>query len=100
MPVTVEQLARENGVLANDMRTPCQDAAQTNATSSLLSRHLEPRESDRCVVHLFGGDMDTASFALYTQSLAVFMQALTLVSISAMADHGMDDDVFLHNLRG
>jgi UMF1 family MFS transporter len=30
----------------------------------------------------------TSSFALYTFSLSVLVQALTLVSISAIADHG------------
>lgn len=40
------------------------------------------------MVGLFGLEINTASFAMYTFSLAVFVQALTLVSFSALADYG------------
>jgi MFS-type transporter involved in bile tolerance (Atg22 family) len=35
-----------------------------------------------------GLTINTASFAMYTFSLAVLVQALTLVSFSALADYG------------
>lgn len=35
-----------------------------------------------------GMELNTASFAMYTFSLAVLIQALTLVSSSALADYG------------
>lgn len=41
-----------------------------------------------CVVKVLGATINTSSFALYTSSLAVLVQALVLVSISAIADHG------------
>lgn len=46
-------------------------------------------ENEQCVVGLFGLQINTASFAMYTFSLAVLFQALTLVSFSALADYGM-----------
>lgn len=48
---------------------------------------------EQCVVGLFGLDINTASFAMYTFSLAVLVQALTLVSFSALADYGMFQDL-------
>lgn len=41
------------------------------------------------MVGLFGLEINTASFTMYTFSLAVLVQALTLVSFSALADYGM-----------
>ncbi|KAF2427568.1 putative MFS transporter family protein [Tothia fuscella] len=78
LPVTLEQLARERGVWRADGTTPC--------TTSLPSGVGD--DNNQCVIHLFGMDMNTASFSLYTFSLAVMVQALTLVSVSAIADYG------------
>lgn len=41
------------------------------------------------MVPVFGLELNTASFAMYTFSLAVLIQALTLISFSALADYGM-----------
>lgn len=96
MPVTLEQLARERGVLRSDGVTPCIAAATAAAGQGdagpslfLLSRALQERDSVQCDIHLFGVAVTTSSFALYTFSISVLVQALTLVSISAIADHGM-----------
>ncbi|RMD40271.1 hypothetical protein DV735_g4858, partial [Chaetothyriales sp. CBS 134920] len=43
---------------------------------------------DQCIVNLFGHELTTASFAMYTTSVAVFVQALALVSFSSLADYG------------
>ena len=43
---------------------------------------------EQCVVPVLGRQITTASFAMYTFSLAVLVQALTLVSFSALADYG------------
>jgi UMF1 family MFS transporter len=40
------------------------------------------------MVGVFGLHITTASFAMYTFSLAVLIQALTLISFSALADYG------------
>lgn len=77
LPVTLEQLARENGVLWSDRTTPCFDPAQSSSP-----------DGAQCLVHFLGLDMTTSSFAMYTFSAAVFVQALVLVSFSAFADHG------------
>jgi UMF1 family MFS transporter len=42
------------------------------------------------VVSVLGLQVNTASFAMYTFSLAVLVQALTLISFSALADYGED----------
>ncbi len=41
-----------------------------------------------CIVRLFGHDVNTASFAMYTFSLSVLVQSLIIISMSGAADHG------------
>lgn len=82
IPVTLEQLASERGVLFSDLITPCRPSTD----QSLLRRFAE---GDRCVFKLFGlWWVDTASFALYVFSLSVLLQALVVISMSGAADHG------------
>ena len=78
MPLTLEQLAREHGSLQASHR-PCwgEGAPDDNA-----------RDGEQCVVGVMGLQINTASFAMYTFSLAVLIQALTLISFSALADYG------------
>ena len=40
------------------------------------------------MVDLFGREINTASFAMYTFSISVFVQALLIISMSGAADHG------------
>jgi UMF1 family MFS transporter len=62
IPVTLEQLARENGVLLSDHTTPCGAASRAIAGGS----SLEITDSnDQCVVSILGWHMNTASFAMY-----------------------------------
>ncbi|KGO76008.1 Major facilitator superfamily domain, general substrate transporter [Penicillium italicum] len=77
LPLTLEQLARERGTLQIS-RLPCVGASAGNSTSA---------ENGQCVVPVFGLEINTASFAMYTFSLAVLIQALTLISFSALADY-------------
>jgi UMF1 family MFS transporter len=90
LPVTLEQLARERGVLYSDKITPCIQAAVGNGSSSsgTLARSILRRAPEQCIVKILGAEVTTASFALYTFSAAVFVQALVLVSFSSIADHG------------
>ncbi|KAK3335402.1 vacuole effluxer Atg22 like-domain-containing protein [Cercophora scortea] len=77
IPILLESLARENGVLLSDRTSPC------GSSSDRLS------ESDgQCVVYVLGFEINTASFAMYTFSISVLLQALLVVSISCAADHG------------
>ncbi|KAF5632950.1 autophagy 22 [Fusarium tjaetaba] len=76
IPILLETLARENGVLVSDRKTPCGSSDSK-------------KEGDgQCVVWVFGVEINTASFAMYTFSVSVLIQALLVVSISCAADHG------------
>jgi UMF1 family MFS transporter len=93
--VTLEQLARERGVLWSDKITPCiAKAASNNGTSrvasaaGILIRASGQKGNGQCIIRIFGTEVTTASFAMYTFSVAVFVQALVLVSFSSVADHG------------
>ncbi|KLP10866.1 hypothetical protein Y057_8836 [Fusarium fujikuroi] len=76
IPILLETLARENGVLLSDRETPCGSSDSK-------------KEGDgQCIVWVFGVEINTASFAMYTFSVSVLIQALLVVSISCAADHG------------
>ena len=77
IPITLEQLARERGVLLADRSTPCDAEIITAADTS-----------GQCIVTMFGVEINTASFAMYTFSISVFLQALLIISMSGAADHG------------
>lgn len=85
IPITLEQLARERGVLLTDHSVHCNDA-QTSAAADL---------SGQCVVTIAGIEINTASFAMYTFSISVLLQALLIISMSGAADHGSYRKVFL-----
>lgn len=74
-----------------DRATSCMSKAATehagNVTASLFARAAQG-ENSQCIIHFFGGEMTTASFAMYTFSLAVFVQALSLICFSSVADYG------------
>ncbi|KAI9035409.1 MFS transporter [Aspergillus affinis] len=90
LPLTLEQLARERGTLQTS-HLPCTgpgspSAAPGNGTAPAMFRR-DGTGNEQCVVGLLGLEINTASFAMYTFSLAVLVQALTLVSFSALADY-------------
>jgi UMF1 family MFS transporter len=93
LPVTLEQLAKENAVLWSDKTTSCMPKAPAgtgepaNATVTGLLARASESDNTQCVIRLFGSEITTSSFAMYTFSLAVFVQALALVSFSSFADH-------------
>lgn len=100
MPITLEQLARENGVLLKDQTTPCKASWEPTPTSAMNDTTLtmiehRPKELPACVVHILGAEINTASFALYTFSISVLIQALLIVSMSGAADHGRFRKTFL-----
>lgn len=75
IPILLESLARENGVLLKNGK-PCGPSNDKNG------------DDTQCVVHVLGLEINTASFAMYTFSASVLLQALLVVSISSFADHG------------
>ncbi|KIV80831.1 hypothetical protein PV11_08307 [Exophiala sideris] len=100
LPITLEQLARENGVLLKDKTTPCRAGWQTehgttpNASIFDTPKHTH-NELPPCVIYLLGAEINTASFAMYTFSISVLIQALLIISMSAAADHGRFRKTFL-----
>jgi UMF1 family MFS transporter len=76
IPILLESLARERGVLLSDPSKPC-----GNSDS-------KTEDDGQCVVYVLGLQINTASFAMYTFSISVLLQALLVVSISCAADHG------------
>ncbi|KAF9887580.1 Autophagy protein 22 [Aspergillus nanangensis] len=98
LPITLEQMARDSGVLLSDRVTPCgstwknpQQLSQptwTQTLSLITRRNREIPHTAQCVVHVLGAEINTASFAMYTFSASVFVQAILIISMSGAADHG------------
>ena len=99
--MTLEQLARERGVWFNDRTTSCmvKVADQTGKASAALISRATKEDNNQCIIHLFGGEVTTASFAMYTFSLAVLVQALSLISFSSVADYGEYPGIFSTSFR-
>ncbi|PTB36992.1 Autophagy protein 22 [Trichoderma asperellum] len=76
IPILLETLARENGVLLSNPDMPCG------------SSDSKSEDDGQCIVYVLGIQINTASFAMYTFSVSVLLQALLVVSISCAADHG------------
>ncbi|KAF3033797.1 Autophagy protein 22 [Didymella heteroderae] len=97
IPVTLEQLARENGVLLSDHTTPCKASLPTVTPSASFTALFRPHhpEKGQCVVNILGVEVNTASFAMYTFSISVLVQALLIISMSGAADHGRFRKTFL-----
>lgn len=93
LPITLEQLARENGVLLSDKTTPCSASWSSGAVDELSVPHR--KELPPCVVRILGSEINTASFAMYTFSISVLVQALLIISMSGAADHGRFRKSFL-----
>lgn len=88
LPLTLEQLARERGTL-HDSHLPCVGPGSPSESGKPAPAMLRRAEGEeQCVVGVFGLQISTASFAMYTFSLAVLVQAFTLISFSALADYG------------
>lgn len=62
----------------SDRTTPCGESYDTT----------NGKEDGQCVIYVLGFEINTASFAMYTFSISVLLQALLVVSISVAADHG------------
>lgn len=94
IPIILEQLVRERGVLLSDKSRSCKPNLEHPASVNVSTEYLrlKPRvpHSDRnqCVFQFLGWDMNTASFAMYTFSFSVLLQALLIISMSGAADHG------------
>ncbi|KAF8424941.1 vacuole effluxer Atg22 like-domain-containing protein [Tirmania nivea] len=82
VPVTLEQLARENGVVLGKNGV-------TGERCGASERGGVGGAGDaQCVVNILGWWINTASFAMYTFSISVLIQSLVIISMSGAADHG------------
>lgn len=99
LPIALEQMARDRGFLLSDKTTPCtaawngswQGPAPRNLDYSLDAPGYEESRSQntsQCIVYVLGVEINTASFAMYTFSVSVFVQAILIISMSGAADHG------------
>ncbi|KAK5172979.1 Autophagy protein 22 [Saxophila tyrrhenica] len=86
IPITLEDLARESAtaVLASDHSKSC-NARGIESNDPNGTPH---RGGAQCVFKIFGAEINTASFAMYTFSISVLLQALLVVTMSGAADHG------------
>ena len=94
IPITLEQLARDQGVLLSDKSKPCSVTFETSTPATNASAYnartlASPASKGQCVVELLGTEINTASFAMYTFSISVLVQALLIISMSGAADHGL-----------
>ena len=84
----LEQLPRERGVLFSDRSKPCVDPLGSGDAGRLSARAASTDDDEQCVVRFMGSDVTTTSFAMYTTSAAVLVQAITLICFSSFADYG------------
>ncbi|KAL4062430.1 autophagy-related protein 22-like protein [Scleroderma yunnanense] len=78
LPICLEQFARDNGYLRPDYIRPCMSEAENNGNAYTTEL--------RCAVKIGWAWIDTASFSLYVYSMSVALQALTVISMSSIAD--------------
>jgi UMF1 family MFS transporter len=83
-------MARDRGVLLSDKTTPCSATWSPSLPPDTHVSEYRPRVSDggQCIIYFLGAEINTASFALYTFSLSVLVQAILIISMSGAADHG------------
>lgn len=86
IPITLEDLARASAtaVLATDHSKPCKAMKIEASGPDVLKNHA----GTQCVFKVLGTEINTASFAMYTFSVSVLLQALVVVTMSGAADHG------------
>ncbi|EEP76076.1 conserved hypothetical protein [Uncinocarpus reesii 1704] len=96
LPITLEQMTRDQGVLLSDKKTPCSASWPTSPMPGLNSTAHVPRKgAPQCIIYVLGFEVNTASFAMYTFSLSVLIQSVLIISMSAAADHGVYRKKFL-----
>jgi UMF1 family MFS transporter len=93
IPITLEDLARGSptAVLASDPTKSCRtklDIPEVAATLSAYGSSGRKHANNQCVFRILGLEINTASFAMYTFSISVLLQALVVVTMSGAADHG------------
>ncbi|EMC99963.1 hypothetical protein BAUCODRAFT_64064 [Baudoinia panamericana UAMH 10762] len=90
IPIALETLARQSAsaVLASDHSRPCAQPGTERSFSNVTARRNQTPHGVQCDFRFFGTYINTASFAMYTFSVSVLLQALLVITMSAAADHG------------
>ncbi|EME39772.1 hypothetical protein DOTSEDRAFT_74617 [Dothistroma septosporum NZE10] len=95
IPITLEDLARASAtaVLAHDHTKPCRPHGIESSEASVVTLFAragsnKTKKGAQCIFRVLGMEVNTASFAMYTFSLSVLVQALVVVTMSGAADHG------------
>lgn len=90
IPITIEDLARgsPSAVLASDHTRSCKTKVDIPEIAATLLSKGRSHANNQCVFGLLGFEINTASFAMYTFSISVLLQALVVVTMSGAADHG------------
>lgn len=82
-------MARDRGFLLSDKTTPCSPTWNPSHQVNHQSGYeAQKSNSSQCIIFFLGAEINTASFALYTFSLSVLVQAVLIISMSGAADHG------------
>ncbi|RMY09605.1 hypothetical protein D0867_08669 [Hortaea werneckii] len=101
IPITLEDLARASptAVRADDHSKACNSHPNGidlyKLRDGLTQFGTSKASSKQCVFNLLGAEVNTASFAMYTFSVSVLLQALVVVTMSGAADHGRYRKAFL-----
>lgn len=101
IPITLEDLARASptAVRADDHSKACNSHPHGIDFHDLRDGFTQfgtsKASSKQCVFDLLGAEVNTASFAMYTFSISVLLQALVVVTMSGAADHGRYRKAFL-----
>ncbi|KAA1074338.1 Autophagy protein 22 [Puccinia graminis f. sp. tritici] len=85
MPITLEQLARDNGYAFPDHQAAC--SGSLKATPANQASPSDFGSLSGCEVKLLGNWIDTASFPLYVFSISVAIQAFVVASLGDAADN-------------
>lgn len=90
IPITLEDLARgsPSAVLASDPTRSCKTKVDIPEMAATFGAGGMKHANNQCVFRLLGLEINTASFAMYTFSISVLLQALVVVTMSGAADHG------------
>lgn len=93
IPITLEDLARgsPSAVLVSDRTKSCKTKVgipEVALTTFDPGHNRGKHANNQCVFDFIGLEINTASFAMYTFSLSVLLQALVVVTMSGAADHG------------
>ncbi|KTW30414.1 uncharacterized protein T551_01697 [Pneumocystis jirovecii RU7] len=92
VPILLEQLVRNSGVLLSNKAIPCVSHGLSYATFSSQSN----KDLSLCVIHVSGiGWVDSYSFSLYVYSIASLLQSIIIISVSGLADYGKNRKTLL-----